>query len=411
MNKFLLGTTALVACGSVAGAALAAEPIKVQINGYYAGALVLNDDDSDDAGDDTIKQDVALNINGSTVLDNGITAGFVFEIEDGSHEGAMSSAGGSESATNESVFAYLEGSGGRGEIGSRDGVGFLMAYVAPAPTAAVAGVDSPTFLNISRLTTGTRTSARITMSGEANKINYFTPRMSGFQLGASYTPSNDCVGVAQVYGPAGPGWPTYADSCNGNSLPNTFGVRSDQDGGVENIVEIAGNYVGKLGEVDVAASVAWATGNHEGVSGSPTFIDDDPMAFSLGLNLSASGFTVGGAWYQSEDLVCGVGCYFGPPSGGSDEEVWNIGATYATGPWQVGVAYQNSEIEPNVSIDENQLTLLDVGAQYKLGPGVTVGVDFTVAEDEVSEEAASFLGYDETSIEDKSVSVTLLLEF
>lgn len=401
MNRILLGTTALVACGMVAGAANAAEPIALKINGYYDAAFVLHDDDAAGTGDSTVKQDVELNINGSTVLDSGVTVGFVFNIQDQSNN-----SGTTASATNEQVFAYVEGGMGRTEIGSNEGSAFLMSYVAPYPTDAH-GVDTPIFMHISRISS--RTNARVTMSAEANKVNYFTPRMSGFQLGASYTPSNDCVGAGGAFGPGGL---VYADSCNGNSIPSTFGVRSDADGGVEDILELAANYVGKWGVVDVALSAAYGWGDHESAGLTPggvgiaSPISGDPEAYSLGMNLSTMGWTLGGSWYQSEDLVIGAGA---PGAGlpGSDEEAWDLGLTYATGPWQVGVAYLDSETDV-AGPGETQLTLFDIGAQYTLGPGVKIGADITLAEDEVPGDGG---GPIIESIEDKALALTLMLDF
>ncbi len=408
MNKFLLGTTALVASGMIAGAASAAEPIALKIGGAYNAAFVLHDDDAPGTANSSVKQDVEIVINGSTVLDSGVTVGFQFEIQDQAGDSTFGAA------TNEEVFAYVEGGLGRTEIGSHDSAAFLMAYVAPAPTGAH-GVDTPFFLHLSRISA--RTNARVSMSGEANKVNYFTPRMSGFQLGASYTPSNDCVGAGPVFSGAAP--LVNPDFCTGNANQTEFGVRGDADGGVEDILELAVNYVGKWGAVDVAMSAAYGWGDHEsagltgGGVGIASPISGDPEAYSLGLNLATMGWTFGGAWYQSEDLVLGTGVA-GAGKPGVDEEAWNLGLTYATGPWQVGVAYLDSEQDrlagaPLAIAGPAQLTLYDIGAQYTLGPGIKIGADITLAEDEIP--AAAGTAISPSSIEDKALALTLMLAF
>ncbi len=364
MNKFLLGSTALVACGMVAGAASAAEPIAVKINGFYYASAVLHDDDAAGTGDSTVKQDVEININGSTVLDSGVTVGFVFEIKDQA-EAAPGVSRNSGGVRNEEVFAYVEGGMGRVEVGAHDGAAFLMSYVAPAPTAAY-GVDTPFFLNVSRVSA--RSTTRINMSDEANKLTYFTPRMSGFQLGTSYTPSNDCRGAGPT--PSGAVARVNSSNCFGSGAQSQVGVRGDADGGVEDILELAGNYVGKWGVVDVALSAGYSWGDHEAFGiGVASPITGDPEAYNLGLNLATAGWTFGGAWYQSEDLVLGNTLTGG---NGVDEELWNLGLTYATGPWQAGIAYQDSE-QDGVSgfgavTGSTQLTVFDIGAQYTLGP-------------------------------------------
>lgn len=416
MKKILLGTTALVASGLVIGAAAAAEPIAVKVNGFYDASLVIHDDDAPGTGDSSVKQDVEISINGSTVLDSGVTVGFVFNIKD---QAESPIAG---PAFNEEVFAYIEGGMGRTEIGSNYSAAHLMAYVAPYPTDAH-GVDTPTFLHISRISA--RTNARVTMSNEANKVTYFTPRMAGFQLGASYTPSNDGAGagVCPTFG-GFPGFPGSLGTCNpptGSGRQSAFGVRGDADGGVEDIIELGGNYVAKFENVDIAASAAYGWGDHESFGltaagrGVASPISGDPEAWHVGLNLSSMGWTIGGAWYESENLVPGAGAAGGGGLPGRDEEAWNAGITYATGPWQVGIAYLDSEQDRSpgtaaAAAGATELTLLDIGGQYTFGPGVKMGVDLTLAEDEVPLAAVAGTSAP-ASIEDKALAFTLMLDF
>ncbi|MEE8506683.1 MAG: porin, partial [Kiloniellales bacterium] len=54
----------------------------------------------------------------------------------------------------------------------------------------------------------------------------------------------------------------------------------------------------------------------------------------------------------------------------SDVENWDVGVTYATGPWTVGVTYLNSEAETSDGDDE--LDAFVIAGTYNLGPGVNV---------------------------------------
>ena len=87
MKRLLLGSTALVAAGLVAGAADAAEKITLGVGGYYRAAfgVVNEDDDTGDAGDNrdshAIAQDAEVHFKGSTKLDNGIEVGARIELE------------------------------------------------------------------------------------------------------------------------------------------------------------------------------------------------------------------------------------------------------------------------------------------------------------------------------------------
>ncbi len=400
MKTFLYGTTALVASGMMAGAALAADPISMKINGFYDASLVLHDDDAPGTGDSSVKQDVEINVNGSTVLDSGVTVGANIEFKEQVGGAALG---------NEEVFAFVEGGMGRGEIGSTDGASFKMAYTAPSPTDSY-GVDTPIFWNISRFSA--RTTTRIKMSGDANKVTYFTPRMTGFQLGISYTPSNDGAGAAGVTAGASPTLGAVnTDLSIGSGWVNTFGVRGDANGGIEDIIELGGSYVGEFSNIGIKLSAGYAWGDHEsnGINaagiGRASIISSDPEAWHLGANFTSMGWTLGGGYYGSDGMIP-TGS---PTRSARDEEAWNAGVTYASGPWQVGIAYMNSEQQSATGAPgKNELKLVDVGAQYKLGPGVAIATDLTFAQDRVPGPGTALVPHD---VDDKALALTLMLDF
>jgi len=68
-------------------------------------------------------------------------------------------------------------------------------------------------------------------TSDATKATYFTPRFSGFQLGASLTPD---TGITAGTGGL---------------------VDTDNDGDFENVVSLGANYVGKFDEVGIGLSV------------------------------------------------------------------------------------------------------------------------------------------------------------
>lgn len=398
MKTFLYGTTALVAAGMMAGTALAADPISLKVNGFYDATFVVHDDDAPGTGDASVKQDVEIVFNGSTVLDSGVTAGVEVQIKEPVAGGGLN---------NEEAFAYLEGGMGRGEIGSHDSAPFLMAYVAPYVTNSY-GVDTPIFWNISRFSA--RTNARIDMSRDANKVTYFTPRMSGFQLGMSYTPSNDSNGARLGATPGVQGL-GFNDPAIGSGQRTAFGIRGDANGGIEDIIELGANYVGEYSNVGIKLSAGYAWGDHEafgltaGGRGITNPIAGDPQQWHLGANFTYSGFTLGGAYFGSEDVIP----TYSPTRSARDEEAWNIGVTYAKGPWQVGVAYMDSEQQSATGAPgQNELSLADLGAQYKLGPGVAIAADLTWSEDDI---AGPGTAISPGSIEDKALALTLMLDF
>jgi outer membrane protein OmpU len=353
MKKILLGTTALVSAGLIAGPALASDPLTVTVGGTVTAGFYVIDADNFGAAsfNDTAVKLVARNIDikAEGTLDNGMVAGVLATLslgDDWNYQYANNEARFRE------LFAYLEGGFGRFEIGGTDGAAFKMHYTSPWFVPGN-GVDSPNILNsfgATSVTTGYgfRHSTFSLMAADANKVTYFTPRFAGFQLGLSYTPET---------------------TFNGPN-PNGLGLNPNNTS-IEDVLEVALNYAGSFGGVDLGVSGFY-------VEGDAPFGPSSPQEMGVGLNIGIAGFTLGGAWYQSEDLGL-VGPSFPIPAGfGAEEEVWTVGLSYATGPWTVGVAYLEDEISfPGASSD---IKTFQAGGGYNLGSGVDVGLDLQMSE-------------------------------
>jgi predicted porin len=357
MKKILLGTTALVSAGMIAGPALASDPLTVTVGGTVTAGFYYID--ADDIGPGVEIQQTAvklvarnIDIKAEGTLDNGMVAGVLATLALG--DDWNTHAANNDAAFRE-LFAYLEGGFGRFEIGGTDGSAFKMHYTSPWFVPGN-GVDSPNILNTLGATGGYgfRHATFSLMAADANKVSYFTPRFAGFQLGLSYTPEV---------------------SFNGPN-PNGLGIiGSGTLGRIDDVVEVALNYAGSFGSVDLGVDGFYVTGEANTAVG----VSSDPVEWGAGLNLGLAGFTLGGAWYQSEDLgVTGVSV---PQVStlGIEEEVWTVGLSYATGPWTVGVAYLEDEISNGVgtSVDINTI---QTGGGYNLGSGVDVGLDVQFSE-------------------------------
>ena len=85
-------------------------------------------------------------------------------------------------------------------------------------------------------------------AGDAAKINYFTPRINGFQLGVSYAPEN-CALDGGYTGACG----TYND---------LFATENDP-GEQSEIWDVGANYYGDLGDMSLALSVGYNQGSLE----------------------------------------------------------------------------------------------------------------------------------------------------
>ena len=171
MKKILLGTTALVSAGLIAGPALASDPLTVTVGGTVtAGFYVIDADNLPAAAggtafDDTAVKLVARNIDirAEGTLDNGMVAGVLATLS--LSDDWNNFAGNNNGAKFRELFAYLEGGFGRFEIGGTDGSAFKMHYTSPWFVPGN-GLDSPNILNASfGNIPGTTTTTAITANG------------------------------------------------------------------------------------------------------------------------------------------------------------------------------------------------------------------------------------------------------
>ncbi|SLN20361.1 porin [Oceanibacterium hippocampi] len=320
MKKILYGTTALVAVGAFAATgSQAAEPIQVSVGGYFQTAFVFVDYDND-AGrrSRTLQREAEIIFGGSTTLDNGLQVGVQVQLEAETCGDQIDES-----------FVFLAGNWGRVNIGSENSAAYLMAVASPAPSYWAFGLNSP---NIS-ITGNFPHTNPVNLSGDSEKITYFTPRFSGFQFGVSYTPDNcEESGCGGTY--SGSEFDTFADGTTGD------------------IFEVGVNYTGKWDAIEIQASGSYGQGDDEGVG-------NEPEEWSAGLNVTFAGFTVGGAFHQAESAA------------NTDTTDWNVGVRYAMGPWGVGIQYAQFEIEPAAGGDRD-VKAVEVGGSYTLGPGVVL---------------------------------------
>jgi len=378
MKKVILGTTALVAASALtAGSASAAEKIKLNVGGYMQTSFVIADYDTDtDQLPSDVRYEGEVHFTGKTTLDNGLTFGVNIQLE----------ARQSTDQVDE-TFMWVQGAFGRVNIGSEDSASYLMHYSSPSPVPAW-GLSSPN-ANASGFG-GTLTPSTLTNElGDTDKITYFTPRMGGFQLGASYTPDGDEeTGTASPYSPI------------------------QDEGAADEAYSIGANYQAKWGSVDFKASLGYqlitrtsgatvtttnttltetltAAGGgtvvntyvngsltgavHTGtLTGAVTIgtttttatttatdINEDTDEFAIGLGLGVAGFNIGAAYKYTDN-----------DSGTEDRERhdYNIGVNYGQGPWKVGIQYAGVELDGAADGDLNAFV---IGGQYILGPGVT----------------------------------------
>jgi len=338
MKKLLYGTTALVAAGMVAGGAQAADKIKVGVGGYFFGYLVAVDQDDQAAtgalgaapGNNRrghgITREGEIIFTGKTNLDNGIQFGVQVQLEAETCGDQIDES-----------FMWMSGSFGRINLGSENSAAYLMGYGSLPASHWSAGVNSPgsRFHNVGSNAAGFNTT-NAQLTSDAEKITYFTPRMSGFQLGVSYSPER-AQDVASYSGPGG------------NA---TAGDQSE-------VVEIGANWTGKMGGTSVGVSGSWGEASEEVSSAA----GDDREEYTLGIKASMNNVSVG-VRYNNDNQ--------GTDGGNSDREAWQVGIRYKSGPWGMGLQIANNEIGQGVGLGVDEAQAIEIGGSYSMGPGITM---------------------------------------
>ncbi len=318
-HRLLLGSTALVGAGILfAGTAQAQAPIKVIFGGYTeVGVRAATDETNNPAPDQGYNgfMDTELHITAQGTTDSGVIYGSYIELDVYSDEN-----NGSSSTNADEANLFFSGNFGRIELGRQDGAEDTMFVGAAVAQAGTGGLDGDT-TNLA--------SVYHVSYGDSAKATYFSPRVGGFQLGASVTPDQ---------------------SDNGGR---------DDNENFTNAVTAGANWVGAFSGVDLSfAAVAGYIKNPGEVTDPQTnsLSNNDEKDWSVGGLLGAGGLSFGVTFGQNTDFNQGT--------------FTDLGLKYGFGGANVSVGYVNWN--PDHGKTQNvYVASADVG----LMPGVTLKGD------------------------------------
>lgn len=348
LRRTLICSTALITGSAVA--AMAGSPIELGIGGYYTYYAVAGGIDATYATNGSFTgykgfafiQEGELHFTGQTKLDNGTTIGLNVELE-AWNPGTFPTG---NSAQIDEAFLYAFGGWGRIELGSRDAASYRMYYGTPSALIGWGAIQhNHDWANRSVFTFnkayGRSMATTITpIWQDVNRINYFTPRLAGLQIGAGYAPKLAAQGLPGVLGGPGAGGfalPPGDYQCgfglamNPNNCPTADYLWQDA-------VDIGFNYLGSFGNFQVAlyAAYAYATlvPGYMPLNASANMIIGNNVAswkqWVIGAQVAYGDFTIGGAigWDNN-----GAGAnYF--TSVDNDTRFYTAGIMYENGPWQ-----------------------------------------------------------------------------
>ena len=362
MKKILLGTTAIVGVALV-GQAMAAEKPKLSMSGNvkFEAAFVDEDDiaGSSNRGYKFYTDDAEIVFKASTTADNGLEYSAKIEYEFESNEG------GGE-GTDEAMI-WLEGNWGLLQLGNEDGAEDAMKVGGWSVLGGTGGHDGEFFVNNS--TSALDGPSLEGDTSDATKVTYYTPSLSGFRAGISFTPDS------------------------GHEYDEDF---SDSDADEqENNIGFGVEYKQDFDQFGVHVSGRYVTAEHENNDdGGATSEREDISAFAVGAKVTFGGFAVAAGYADNDDS----GELKSDVANGRDAGEWfDVGASYSTGPYKVAVGYYHSE--RNVSnTQEAEADIFTVTGDYNVAPGLDVYAEYLYADIEdgttattTDNEASSFI--------------------
>jgi outer membrane protein OmpU len=329
-HRLLLGSTALAGAGMLfANAASAQETgLQVVLGGFTEfGINAANRDTLANQNHNrgyAFYMDNEIIVRAEGVTDGGIRYGSKIEIEAGSDLDV-----GPNNVSLDEAGLFFSGGFGRVELGRDDGAEDLMFVGAEDAQAGTGGIDGDT-QNLGQV--------QFPDMGDTIKATYFTPRIAGFQLGASFAPDGDD---------------------NANGLGNSAFVvggnnRKDMIGG-------GANWVGVLGPVDLTLSLVGMFANVNGGNAIQTAngFRDDEKAYAVGGVLGFGGLSFGVSYND-----------FKGPTDADKARLVSLGLAYGFGPANVSVGFEQ---DWNKDADDAQIFV--VSGDLGVLPGVTLKGD------------------------------------
>ena len=324
MNKLLIGTAAaaLFVSPAVAG------PMGVTVGGYYNSVVYSQDVDGTDTRDIGIHNDAEIIFKGKGKAKNGIEIGFQVQLE---------AEGSGESDHIDENYIYVKGDFGKVEIGAENNAAYKQQVMAPK------------FLGWKTYDNNFKTWSQVSdfdkphldgVESDALKINYYSPKINGFQVSYSLTPdASDTSGDTGLYDASGKGSST------------AMGVK----------------YSGKISGMKVAASY----GINE--------LDEDTGVnpredTAIGLSVSSGGITVGGTSFTKD-------------ANGTETNVLHYGIAYKLSKGHtVGLAMHTQDKDGGADVD-----IMALGGNIKLGAGTKLTYSYETVEDSVDGDS-TFMG-------------------
>jgi outer membrane protein OmpU len=340
-KNLLLGTTAFMTAALIgtavhAGTVGSKDSMKVSLSGEFLFYVGMADQDFSEGrgrGYSFNVDETEVHIEASTTAENGLTYGVNIELNAGAANGTAA----------DEAYAFVGSEAwGRLEMGDNDDATDRMYVESDDALVGRAGPDGDAgdFFNFG--SGGGIEATGNTITGDASKLTYFTPRIGGFQVGASLTPD------------------TGVESGTGG-LTDT-----DNDGDFDNVIGLGVNWDGKFENVGLSLSLTGEFGDSEDATGAE---DGDLETISVGGMVTFENFAFGVGHVDFAEQ----GLSQAEQTAGVDAgSYWTLGGSYSDGPWGVSANWFESSKGNTTGVSDTDIEIASFDASYKVAPGWTL---------------------------------------
>jgi len=222
-------------------------------------------------------------------------------------------------------------------------------------------------------------------TGTATKVVYYTPRFSGFMLGAAFTPSSSHKGNAGINTLGG------ANSGPGSTGYNNHGVSS---GALNFSHEFTNGFGMSLTAAGINASSSKAAGGPNGLVSVRTM-----SGWQLGGLFNYQGWQLGLGYLdnQSSGTISNSGTNGSPKSGYNGGKAWSSALGYTFGDNKVAFGYQGTTQNDGKSTTgstqfKGKADIYSVTADHTLAPGLGVYAEYDYLRMRIPNAALATLG-------------------
>jgi hypothetical protein len=322
----------------------------VTVGGYYNSVVYSQDVDGTDTRDIGIHNDAEIIFKGKGKANNGLEIGFQVQLE---------AEGSGESDHIDENYIYVKGDFGKVEIGAENNAAYKQQVMAPK------------FLGWKTYDNNFKTWSQVSdfdkphldgVEGDALKINYYSPKINGFQFSYSLTPdASDTSGDTGLY---------EADVIGLGDDNAVGGIEGDADTSASkgSSTAMGIKWSGEVAGMKVKASYGVNELDKVDELNSPR---EDT---AIGLSVSSGIVTVGGTSFTKD-------------ANGTETNVLHYGIAYKLSKGHtVGLAMHTQDKDGGADVD-----IMALGGNVKLGAGTKLTYSYETVEDSLQGDS-TFMG-------------------